>query len=478
MTTSYTYDTIGNIKSVTKNNKTSLYVYDEDGLNFLTAIKDKDSGKDKVTYEYDADGNMIKENDVEHEKVTLNSYDEEGQLIKTAITDGKTQTTMTTTNRYNGDGERIEKDVNGEKTYYYVVNDAVLYTYKVTSDEKGNEVRTITSQNVVAPDGSIISSKRNEGYYIYNLDLKGSTVSVAAPDGSYQLVYAYDIYGEPVKRGDKDFYNEITFTGAVYDESTGLFYLSSRYYDPTTGRFISMDSYRGELDDPLSLNLYAYCQGNPIKYVDRDGNMPTILSAMCIGFLSGAGVELVDQIISGEKINWEKVLVKGGTSAIGSMVGVKYIVAGALLTNVLDQKVDSRGQSDRRLSISSLAKSGTKAGASKYINNKITNAEKAYKKAKVKPGKKTKGSKKKKNKSKKLSKQHKDIKKVKKVQKVRKNPVYKSITHGIKKVYNKFVKKPVAKVKKRISSIRISKKSVLGKTINKVKKVFRRWFKW
>ena len=206
--------------------------------------------------------------------------------------------------------------------------------------------------------------------------------------------------------------------------------------------------------------------------------MPTILSAMCIGFLSGAGVELVDQIISGEKINWEKVLVKGGTSAIGSMVGVKYIVAGALLANVLDQKVDSRGQSDRRLSISSLAKSGTKAGASKYINNKITNAEKAYKKAKVKPGKKTKGSKKKKNKSKKLSKQHKDIKKVKKVQKVRKNPVYKSITHGIKKVYNKFVKKPVAKVKKRISSIRISKKSVLGKTINKVKKVFRRWFKW
>ena len=359
------------------------------GLNFLTAIKDKESGKDKVTYEYDADGNMIKENDIDHEKVTLNSYDEEGQLLKTIITDTKNNTTDTTINKYNGAGERIEKDVNGEKTYYYVVNDAVLYTYKITTDSNGTENRTITSQNVVAPDGSIISSKRSEGYYIYNLDLKGSTVSIVAPDGNYKLVYAYDIYGEPVKRGDKDFYNEITFTGAVYDESTGLFYLSSRYYDPTTGRFISMDSYRGELDDPLSLNLYVYCQGNPVKYVDRDGNMPVILSTMCVGFLTGAGVELVNQMISGEKINWEKVGAKGATSAIGAMIGVKFAIIGAVVTNVLDQGIDSNGKKDRRISVSSVLKSGAKAGISKYvINTKIEETEKSYKKAKIKPGKK------------------------------------------------------------------------------------------
>lgn len=482
MTTSYTYDTIGNIKSVTKNNKTSLYVYDEYGLNFLTAIKDKESGKDKVTYEYDADGNMIKENDIEHEKVTLNSYDEEGQLLKTIITDTKNNTTDTTINKYNGAGERIEKDVNGEKTYYYVVNDAVLYTYKITTDSSGTENRTITSQNVVAPDGSIISSKRSEGYYIYNLDLKGSTVSIVAPDGRYKLVYAYDIYGEPVKRGDKDFYNEITFTGAVYDESTGLFYLSSRYYDPTTGRFISMDSYRGELDDPLSLNLYAYCQGNPVKYVDRDGNMPVILSTMCVGFLTGAGVELVNQMISGEKINWEKVGAKGATSAIGAMIGVKFAIIGAVVTNVLDQGIDSNGKKDRRISVSSVLKSGAKAGISKYvINTKIEETEKSYKKAKIKPGKKTKGSKKKKVKSKKLSKQYKKLKIIKKIKNIRKNPIYKIVKSGIKKIhngYNKLVKKPFEKVHKRIKALRIPKNSIAGKAITKVKKIFGRWFKW
>ncbi|MGN8913001.1 polymorphic toxin-type HINT domain-containing protein [Anaerofustis butyriciformans] len=267
---------------------------------------------------------MIKENDIEHEKVTLNSYDEEGQLIKTAITDEKSQTTMTTTNRYNGDGERIEKDVNGEKTYYYVVNDAVLYTYKITSDEKGNEIRTITSQNVVAPDGSIISSKRSEGYYIYNLDLKGSTVSIVAPDGNYKLVYAYDIYGEPVKRGDKDFYNEITYTGAVYDESTGLYYMNARYYDPETGRFITEDSERGEFDDPLTQHLYAYCQNNPTNKVDPSGNIS--FRAICTigGAVIGGAVGAYRSYKKTGKVRLKSVVVGAAIGAAVGFFGAKY----------------------------------------------------------------------------------------------------------------------------------------------------------
>ena len=32
--------------------------------------------------------------------------------------------------------------------------------------------------------------------------MKGSTTSISSPDGSYKLVYAYDIYGEPVRSGE------------------------------------------------------------------------------------------------------------------------------------------------------------------------------------------------------------------------------------------------------------------------------------
>lgn len=44
------------------------------------------------------------------------------------------------------------------------------------------------------------------------------------------------------------------------------------YYDPTIGRFISRDSYEGDISNPLSINQYTYCKGNPLIYVDPTGH--------------------------------------------------------------------------------------------------------------------------------------------------------------------------------------------------------------
>ncbi len=40
------------------------------------------------------------------------------------------------------------------------------------------------------------------------------------------------------------------------------------------GRFINEDTYEGQIDNPLSLNLYTYVHNNPLKYVDPSGNIP------------------------------------------------------------------------------------------------------------------------------------------------------------------------------------------------------------
>ena len=60
--------------------------------------------------------------------------------------------------------------------------------------------------------------------------------------------------------------------GYQYDEEQQKYYLNARYYDARIARFISEDTYRGEPDDPLSLNLYAYCSNNPIIYTDPTGH--------------------------------------------------------------------------------------------------------------------------------------------------------------------------------------------------------------
>ena len=48
---------------------------------------------------------------------------------------------------------------------------------------------------------------------------------------------------------------------------TGLYYLQSRYYDPETGRFVTIDDIAYLAPNTVNgLNLYAYCGNNPVMY--------------------------------------------------------------------------------------------------------------------------------------------------------------------------------------------------------------------
>ena len=84
--------------------------------------------------------------------------------------------------------------------------------------------------------------------------------------------YIYDAYGKTAENyvdSTNYFKDDIAYTGTVYDSETNLYYLMSRYYDPKAGSFISQDSYKGEGD--AFWHLYAYCDGDPVNYVDRGG---------------------------------------------------------------------------------------------------------------------------------------------------------------------------------------------------------------
>ncbi len=61
------------------------------------------------------------------------------------------------------------------------------------------------------------------------------------------------------------------FTGEVTD-ATGNIYLRARYYNPNDGRFLSRDTWAGDVNNPLSLNRWMYVEGNPVNYVDPSGN--------------------------------------------------------------------------------------------------------------------------------------------------------------------------------------------------------------
>jgi uncharacterized protein RhaS with RHS repeats len=74
-----------------------------------------------------------------------------------------------------------------------------------------------------------------------------------------------------------------------------LYYLQARYYDPETARFISRDPDGGDQNNPISQNLYAYANDDPVNNVDPDGEWAW---AAGLFFVPGAGQFLAAATIS------------------------------------------------------------------------------------------------------------------------------------------------------------------------------------
>ncbi|WP_147381843.1 RHS repeat-associated core domain-containing protein [Paenibacillus nanensis] len=111
----------------------------------------------------------------------------------------------------------------------------------------------------------------------YLTDALGSTLGLIEQDGRVSSRYHYDEFG--VVLDDKKFDpnwpgpdNLYGYTGLGYDYTSGLTYARARYYQPEIGRFVSEDTYKGEIVDPLSLNLYKYVKNNPLRYTDPSGH--------------------------------------------------------------------------------------------------------------------------------------------------------------------------------------------------------------
>ena len=108
-------------------------------------------------------------------------------------------------------------------------------------------------------------------------------------------MYVYDAWGNhQIKTGANGIgaINPIRYRGYYYDTETGLYYLQSRYYDPETGRFISQDDVSYLAPTHLSgLNLYAYCNDNPVMGYDPNGTFvitgAAVLTAVIVGGIAG-----------------------------------------------------------------------------------------------------------------------------------------------------------------------------------------------
>ncbi|MEW6096924.1 MAG: RHS repeat-associated core domain-containing protein, partial [bacterium] len=121
--------------------------------------------------------------------------------------------------------------------------------------------------------GQLVSKDlvKNGLFTIYfHHDGLGSIVNITNKKGNVLTSYDYDAFGE-VKQGYIGKYNYNPFTGKQYDPESKLFYFGARWYEPTTGRFITKDPYLSKRFNPPNFHKYVYCRNNPVNYVDRRG---------------------------------------------------------------------------------------------------------------------------------------------------------------------------------------------------------------
>ena len=67
------------------------------------------------------------------------------------------------------------------------------------------------------------------------------------------------------------------FTGKERDMETGYDYFGARYYSSSLPLWLSPDPLP---DKYPSISPYAYCNWNPIKYIDPDGNIAVVASSI------------------------------------------------------------------------------------------------------------------------------------------------------------------------------------------------------
>ena len=149
--------------------------------------------------------------------------------------------------------------------------------------------------------------------YIYRKNALGDIDGIFDTDMNLIGEYVYDAWGNcTIEAAGADNIeimetNPFRYRGYYWDKELNLYYLQTRYYDPQTGRFINADGIEYALEQYKNinaLNLYSYCNNNPIMGIDPEGT-----------------------------INWKKIFNIIGVFAI--MAAAVVVAVGALVTGGL-----------------------------------------------------------------------------------------------------------------------------------------------
>ena len=248
-TINYSYDAVGNmVQMVSSSATTTNYSYGP--YNRLTSAGN-------TNYTYNADGDLIREASA---SATWNyNYDYLNRLTS-VVKNGVTVENDT----YNGDGQQVTVKLSTGTLVYFYQGTNMLYAKNLTSG---------TTEERAYANGMAVEDLVGISAFYYQTDTLGSVRLATNAKGDLLFYTDYEPYG-PMYGANGLAY--LQYIGRSIDPFIGgLYNDGARYYDPSTGRFITEDTYTGSLTDPLSENRYIYAEENPESNSDPTGHFGT-----------------------------------------------------------------------------------------------------------------------------------------------------------------------------------------------------------
>lgn len=247
----------------------------------------------KRTYSYNAKGEQIIQINKQTGRKEERAFNSLGQLKQIIIKKDGTNPSMTISNKFDGSGRRIEKEVsnllNPTKSYKrYWVYDGEDIFIEFNQNDKLAAVY-IHGEGIDDPiamfrDQNDSGSFSEEEILSFTKNHLGSISELTDRGGKLRQRYRYSAFGEVKLEKTDDRTNEFTenpyaFTGREWDKETGLHYYRARYYSPTQGRFISRD--------PIGIvggdyNLYRYVNNSVQSRKDSSGLQELLLESIFI----------------------------------------------------------------------------------------------------------------------------------------------------------------------------------------------------
>ena len=263
-----------------------------------------------------------------------------GEILKRGTLNGNTFEY-----EYDAFGKRYQKKV-GDTTikYYWSGEDLIAEEYN-----RGNTTTVLmylydwTGVIGVKMIGTIVGGNTHTETYWFKKNELGDVTEIYSLGGKI-AEYKYDAWGNHKVYGasgaselgvitEAELYNYLTYAdynraipyinairyrGYVYDNETGFYYLNTRYYDPEIRRFINMDNpelVSQLVQTPGQLNMYAYCNNNPVAFTDPTGC--GIVTAVIITYI-------VMSALLTASINMANAYYNDGNMVVSGVLGAYY----------------------------------------------------------------------------------------------------------------------------------------------------------